>query len=194
MKICISTLKRCFLFLHHITLVQITMLHQAFSSPCTEVLLRLLNVSLVVTGWSSFTKSLRTAVISSMPSKNWEITQCNNPLWTCYVKLLFHTHSLFYNRNSYYFLPLLTQSLWRLQHSCKYYTTEMCKITALQSFGFGTWRYCTSTTSLFPQYIWEVSKTFCRSTQQMPGEPLDQMITGQINFSEVQPYGKGTTL
>lgn len=48
MKICISTLKRCFLFLHHITLVQITMLHQAFSSPCTEVLLRLLNVSLVV--------------------------------------------------------------------------------------------------------------------------------------------------
>jgi len=28
----------------------------------------------------------------------------------------------------------------------------------------------------------------------MPGEQLDQMVTGQINFSEVQPYGKGITL
>lgn len=47
MKICISTLKCCFLFLHHITLVQIKMPHQAFSSSCTKILLRLLNVSLI---------------------------------------------------------------------------------------------------------------------------------------------------
>lgn len=29
---------------------------------------------------------------------------------------------------------------------------------------------------------------------QMPGELLDQMVIGQMNFSEVHPYGKGTTL
>lgn len=62
----------------------------------------------------------------------------------------------------------------------------------LSSPRFGIWGCCTLAISKFSQCIREVSAALCTATQQMPAEQPDQTATGQINFCEVQLYGKGS--